>query len=278
MAERTGLIRLAVFGMPVAHSLSPAIHAQFARQCGLEVDYRAIESSARDFPRKVLELAAAGGRGCNVTVPLKHDAFELAHHASAAADRAQAANTLVFESPGDWYADNTDGRGLIADLVRRLSVELAGNRILILGAGGATAGILGDLQEQSPAAIVIANRTPERALALASRFKEPGPVDVCTLDQLDQLAPFGLIINATSLGHAGLFPALPSALFGPGSLCYDLNYGKVAEPLRKQCEARSIEYRDGLGMLVEQAAISFELWTGKRPDTNPVLQGLRKDH
>jgi len=278
VAERTELIRLAVFGMPVAHSLSPAIHAQFARQCGLDVDYRAIEASPRDFPHKVRELAEAGGRGCNITVPLKHDAFELAQHASAGAARALAANTLLFESPGDWYADNTDGRGLVADLLQRLSVDLAGNRILILGAGGATAGILGDLQEQAPAAIVIANRTPERALALASRFLEQGPVEVCTLDQLDLLAPFTLVINATSLGHVGLFPALPSALFTSGSLCYDLNYGTVAEPLRKQCEARAIEYRDGLGMLVEQAAISFELWTGVRPDTNAVLQGLRKDH
>lgn len=278
MAERAGLIRLAVFGMPVAHSLSPAIHQQFARQCGLEIDYQPIETSPRDFIRHVHELADAGGRGCNITVPLKHAAWELARRASPSATRAQAANTLLFESADDYYADNTDGRGLVADLVHRMSVKLAGRRILVLGAGGATAGILGDLLDQAPAELVLANRTADRALALAARFAAQGPVAVCTLDQPDQLGAFDLVINATSLGHAGLYPAFPSPLFRPGSLCYDLNYGEAAEPLRKQCEARGIEYRDGLGMLVEQAAIAFELWTACKPDSNAVLQRLRKDH
>lgn len=278
MAERAGLIRLAVFGMPVAHSLSPAIHQQFARQCGLEIDYQAVETCPRDFIRQVHELADAGGRGCNITVPLKHAAWELARRASPSASRAQAANTLLFESADNYFADNTDGRGLIADLLLRMGVTLAGSRILVMGAGGGAAGILGDLLDQAPAELVLANRTADRALALASRFAAQGTVTICTLDQLDQLGFCDLVINATSLGHAGLSPAIPAALFAPGSLCYDLNYGQVAEPLRKQCEARGIEYRDGLGMLVEQAAIAFELWTGCKPDTNAVLQRLRKDH
>jgi len=264
--------------MPVAHSLSPAIHQQFALQCGLRVEYRAIETSVDDFFTRVHELAHAGGRGCNVTVPLKHAAWELGQRASPSAERAQAANTLVFETAEDYFADNTDGRGLVEDLVTRLAITLDDSRILIVGAGGATAGILGDLLEQSPEEVMLANRSTDRARNLADRFSGMGAVESCSLDRLSRLGGFDLVINATSLGHAGLCPALPDSLFSPGSLCYDLNYGKPSEPLKKQCEARGIPYRDGLGMLVDQAAISFELWTGCAPDRNAVLQGLRKDH
>jgi shikimate dehydrogenase len=278
VAERPGLIRLAVFGMPVASSLSPAIHHQFAQQCGLDVDYRAIESSPENFEKQVRDFADSGARGCNITVPLKHAAWKLALSCSASAERAQAANTLVFEGPGDFFADNTDGRGLVADLVQRLAKALANSRILIMGAGGAAAGILGDLMEQAPAEIVLVNRSPERANALALRFASLGVLSSCSMDQLERLGSFDLIINATSLGHAGFVPVMPASLFTSSSLCYDLNYGQVAEPLRKYCENRGIEYRDGLGMLVEQAAIAFRLWTGGLPDSNAVLQNLRKDH
>lgn len=276
MAAPAGLIRLAVFGMPVAHSLSPTIHRQFAQQCGLEIDYQAIETTPRDFVSKLGELILAGGRGCNITVPLKHPAWQFAQRASASAARAQAANTLVFAGPRDCFADNTDGYGLIRDLSRCRFVPLSGKRIMIIGAGGAAAGILGDLLQLSPAEIVLANRSLERAQALTLRFASMGRLSSCTLDQLDAQGPFDLVINATSLAHRGLYPPLPAALFTSRSLCYDLNYGAAAKPLREHCESRGIRYQDGLGMLVAQAAASFTLWTGKHPDIESVLLDLRR--
>lgn len=277
MAARPGVIRLAVFGMPVAHSLSPAIHRQFARQCGLEIDYQAIEATPGEFVSKLRELMLAGGRGCNITVPLKHPAWQFAQRASASATRAQAANTLVFEGPQDCFADNTDGYGLVRDLARCLSVPLANKRIMIIGAGGAAAGILGELLQLSPAEIVVGNRSLERAQALIPRFASMGRLSSCALDQLGAQGSFDLVINATSLGHLGFYPALPASLFTPRGLCYDLNYGPAAKPLREHCESRGIGYHEGLGMLVEQAAASFSLWTGCQPDSTAVLQRLRRE-
>jgi len=269
-----GLIRLAVFGMPVAHSLSPAIHRQFARQCNLEIDYRAIETGPEGFADKLRELVLSGGRGCNITVPLKRLAWRLARRSSPSALRAQAANTMVFGNDNDHFADNTDGRGLIRDLSRCLSAPISDRHILIIGAGGAAAGILGDLLEQSPAQVMLANRSPDRARELAQRFTSMGRVSSCGLDELNILGPFDLVINATSLGHLGSTVSLPESLFSSDSLCYDLNYGPAAEPLRRQCEKTGVNYSDGLGMLVEQAACSFTLWTGRHPDTGAVLQAI----
>ena len=295
------MIRLAVFGSPISHSRSPEIHRLFARQCALEVDYRAIEAKLETFPRLLEELATRGGRGCNVTVPLKHEAWKLAQKSSASASRAQAANTLLFKTETDWVADNTDGRGLVRDLVSNLEHPLAGSRVCIIGAGGAVAGILGDLLAQDPSSIVIANRTPGRAERLCETFAVPAYRDLgkgheqgrgsfanetsssdslpanleaISLQALQTQDPFDLVINATSLGHDNKHPGLPLSMFHPGSLCYDLNYGAVAEPLRNFCLEAEIRYQDGLGMLVEQAALSFELWTGRMPDTEPVLKQL----
>ena len=276
MAARPRLIRLAVFGKPVTHSLSPVIHGLFAHQCGLEIDYRAIEAGPDEFAGKLQELIQSGGRGCNVTVPLKRQAWQIAQRASASAQQAQSANTLVFERPDDCFADNTDGRGLVRDLSRCLAAPLTNSRILIIGAGGAAAGILGDLLQQMPVEVVLANRSPERAQALARRVAAGGRLSSRALDQLQASGAFDLVINATSMGHAGQAPALPDGLFRAGGLCYDLNYGPAAEPLRGQCENRGIRYQDGLGMLVEQAAISFTLWTGAQPDTKAVLQRLHR--
>jgi shikimate dehydrogenase len=265
------VIRLAVFGSPVSHSRSPEIHRSFARQCVLEVDYRAIEANADTFPRLLDEFAAGGGRGCNVTVPLKHEAWKLALKSSVSANRAQAANTLLFKTEQDWFADNTDGRGLVRDLVSNLDHQLSGSRVCIIGAGGAVAGILGDLLAQGPASIVIANRTLGRAERLCESFADLASIPLQALEMQD---PFDLVINATSLGHAGGHVVLPLSMFHPDSFCYDLNYGVAAEPLRKFCHEVKVHYHDGLGMLVEQAALSFELWTGKMPDTKPILEQL----
>jgi shikimate dehydrogenase len=285
------VIRLAVFGSPISHSRSPEIHRSFARQCALEIDYRAIDANAETFPRLLEELAAEGGRGCNVTVPLKHQAWTLAQKSSASASRARAANTLLFKTEKEWFADNTDGRGLVRDLVSNLDHQLSGSRVCIIGAGGAVAGILGDLLAQGPASIVIANRTVERAKQLHEQFaglacksvlaretsRPTSPLtnlQAISLQSLQTQDPFDLVINATSLGHDGSHPGLPLSMFHPESLCYDLNYGTVAEPLRDFCLEAKIRFQDGLGMLVEQAALSFELWTGRAPDTKPILEQL----
>ncbi len=275
------MIRLAVFGSPISQSLSPAIHGRFAQQCGLDVEYRAIEASSGNFARLLRELVDQDARGCNITAPLKNEAWKLAHSATQSAERAQAANTLLFREADAWLADNTDGRGLVQDLSANLGQEIGGSRICIIGAGGATAGILGELLEQAPTSITIANRTLQRAQNLQQAFNDiseavtESTIKAISLDDLATSGSFDLIINTTSLGHAGRHPKLPPAMLLPGSLCYDLNYGNTAEPLRTYCRQAGIHYEDGLGMLVEQAALSFELWTGYQPDTSPVLQAMR---
>jgi shikimate dehydrogenase len=269
------VIRLAVFGKPVTQSLSPRIHGLFARQLDLRVDYRAIEATPATFPDQVRQLVAAGGRGCNITVPLKRMGWEMAEQSSARAQRAQAANTLVFDDQGHAFADNTDGAGLVNDLLSLPNVRIEGARICLLGAGGAAAGVLGALLDARPREIVVANRTAARAQALADRHRDLGDVQICQPADIAQRAPFDLFINATSLGHGGATPSLSAAWIAPGGLCYDLNYGAAAVPLRQACEARNIAYIDGLGMLVNQAALSFELWTGRAPDPHAVLAELR---
>lgn len=269
------MIRLAVFGSPVAHSLSPRIHSMFGAQLGLDVDYRPIEATHESFPGLLRTLAEGGGRGCNVTVPLKQDAWRLAGRCSDAAARACAANVLTFESGDEWFADNTDGQGLVDDLASKPGRGLTDARICLLGAGGAAAGVLGALLQAGPQALVIANRTLERATSLAARHADLGAVESCTPDGIGARGPFDLIVNATSLGHAGEAPLIDPRWLTPDGLCYDLNYGPAAEPLRDACAAAGIRYSDGLGMLVGQAALSFELWTGHRPAAVPVLEALR---
>jgi len=271
--SRPSVIRLAVFGKPVSHSLSPRIHRLFALQLGLHVDYRAIEATPDSFPRQLRELVSAGGRGCNVTVPLKQVAWELAKRGSDNAARARAANTLVFD--GEIFADNTDGQGLVDDLARLRNGLIEGARICLLGAGGAAAGILAALLRARPQCVVIANRTVARAQTLAERHADLGRVETCTPDEIGANGPFDLLINATSHGHQGQAPALSADWFSASGLCYDLNYGAAAAPLKQVCTGQGIAHADGLGMLVGQAALSFALWTGKLPDVTPVLAQLR---
>lgn len=270
------MIRLAVFGQPIAHSLSPDIQRSFAGQFELAIDYQAIEASPEEFPAKLRVLQQAGGLGCNVTVPLKQLAFAAAHELSPAAQQAHSVNTLVFRSENDWYGTTTDGDGLLKDLDRLLPKKLAGKRILLIGAGGAAAGVVGALLQQSPARLLIVNRDAGKAADLALRFAEVGPVAACALQDSQTQGSFDLIINATSLGHQGKAPPLHPGWLVADSFCYDLNYGRAAQPWQAACASQGISFSDGLGMLVEQAALSFEIWTGKQPETFEVLMALRQ--
>jgi shikimate dehydrogenase len=275
--SRKQLIRLALFGRPVKSSLSPAIHRMFADQFGLEIDYQLIDTGSAAFASALEGFRLAGGTGCNITLPLKRDAWQLAAESSARVIQAQAANTLVYRSTG-WFADNTDGVGLMADLAINQGIELAGRRVLILGAGGATAGILGSLLAGNPVKTVLVNRNLERAQALASRFDTLGEIKVAAWTELALQNNFDLLVNATSLGHRGEAPPLLPSMFAEGALCYDLNYHRASQPLRDLCAAMGKRYIDGLGMLVEQAAKSFEIWTGNQPETKAVIEALRSNN
>lgn len=265
--------RYAVIGHPIAHSKSPAIHTAFARQTGQDIVYEAILAPLDGFAAAVAAFRAAGGKGMNVTVPFKLEALALADEPSERARLAGAANTLRFDADG-MFADNTDGVGLVRDLAGRLGVVLAGRRVLILGAGGAARGVILPLLEEKPALAAIANRTPEKAAALAARFASFGNLAAGGFDDFAGGA-FDVVINATSasLGGAGL--ALPTGLFAPGALAYDMVYGQGETPfLRAARRLGAARVADGLGMLVEQAAESFFLWRGVRPETAPVLAML----
>jgi shikimate dehydrogenase len=210
-------------------------------------------------------------------LPLKQDAWQLAAQSSLEAAQAQAANTLVYQPSSGWFAHNTDGAGLVADLAGNHGVNLDGQRILILGAGGATAGILGSLLAGNPSQVVLVNRNLDRARILARRFGTLGNIDVKGWIDLPDLDSFDVVINATSLGHHGEAPALFANLFSSDAVCYDLNYFKASQPLKALCEDMGQGYIDGLGMLVEQAAKSFHIWTGKQPESRAVIKNIREE-
>ena len=280
MDQGRELMKLALFGSPVKSSLSPRIHGLFAEQADLEIEYQCIEAQAGDFPDALEDFRLAGGTGCNVTLPIKREAWQLAVQSTPAVSLARAANTLVLQSSG-WFAHNTDGAGLVADLIVNHGIDLENKRILIVGAGGAVAGILGDLLACDPQEIMLVNRSPERAWALVRQFSEIGHLSVTSLQDLPCLdlsehGRFDLVVNATSVGHHGEAPPLTRDLFAPDALCYDLNYFKASQPLKKYCQELRTPYIDGLGMLVEQAAKSFELWTGFTPRTKPVIENCRQ--
>ena len=270
------LIKLALFGQPVKTSLSPAIHRMFAEQFALDIDYRLIEPADGDFPRALEDFRQTDGVGCNVTLPFKRDAWQLAADSSAEVSQAQAANTLVRQ-PSGWFAHTTDGAGFISDLTVNHGKDISGQRVLILGAGGATAGILGSLLAQNPQQLVLVNRNLERARSLSERFDSSGRISVTSWSDLSGQGAFNLVINATSLGHQGEAPPLNASSFAEGGLCYDLNYFKASLPLKEHCEDIRQPYIDGLGMLVEQAAKSFSIWTSKTPETGAVIEACRRD-
>ena len=261
--------RYAVFGHPIAHSKSPLIHAAFARQTEQDISYEAILAPLDGFGGSLAAFIAAGGRGANVTVPFKETAFKLAHRLSPRAERAGAVNTLSFDQAG-LLGDNTDGAGLVADLTRNLHCALGGKRILLLGAGGAARGVIEPLLDQQPAELVIANRTLGRAQDLAGLFGRG--VSASAFEAAD--TPFDLVINATAASLAGECPPLSPRIFGANTLAYDMMYGRDT-PFLDFARGHGAATADGLGMLVEQAAEAFYLWRGMRPDTAPVVAGLR---
>lgn len=266
--------RYGVFGHPVAHSKSPAIHAAFAAQCGHDLSYEAILAPLDGFADSLSAFVAAGGRGANVTVPFKEEACRLATRLTPRAVQAGAVNTLVFDSSG-MLGDNTDGAGLLRDLTNNLGCRITGQRLLLLGAGGAARGVVGPLLEARPAALVIANRTAARAADLAERFAGRGPLRACGYPDLAGES-FDLVINATSASLGGETPYLPERVFAFGSLAYDMMYGRGETPFLLLARAQgAARLADGLGMLVEQAAEAFRFWRGVLPDSAPVLAMLR---
>jgi len=247
----------------------------FADQFGLEISYQLIEGGAEGFPQALENFRLEGGSGCNVTLPLKQDAWRLAAQASEEVSQAQAANTLVYQPSSGWFAHTTDGVGLMTDLTVNHGVRIEDQRVLILGAGGAVAGILGRLMAAAPREVVLVNRNLERASLLAERFDSVGKITITDWKDLPARGRFNLVINATSLGHQGKAPPLLASNFAQDAVCYDLNYFRASQPLRLLVEAMGQRYLDGLGMLVEQAAESFYIWTGKRPDSDMVTEECR---
>ena len=266
----------AVVGNPIAHSKSPAIHAEFARQTGQDLTYVALHAELDEFESVVERFQRAGGRGMNVTLPFKHRAFALTRDHTPRAAEAQAANTLGF-TDGAIAADNTDGVGLVRDLTANLGCALRGARVLLLGAGGAAYGVCGPLLDENPSRLAIANRTVEKARALCERFRpahENVPLEAAGYPELETQA-FDVVINATSAGLVGEMPALPR-VFASGALAYDMTYGRLT-PFLEFASRHGVRTSDGLGMLVEQAAESFFIWRGVRPKTAPVIAKLRSE-
>lgn len=263
--------RYAVLGHPIAHSQSPRIHAEFARATGDDLEYTAVLAPLDGFEATVRDFIAAGGRGVNVTVPFKQQAYALADERTPNARRARAANVLDFRD-GRIVAHNTDGVGLIRDLVVNLKCPLAGRRVLLLGAGGASWGVAGPLLDAAPARLAVANRTPQKAQDLAAHFP-PGRIEAFSYEALAGEV-FDIIINGTSAGLTDAMPPLPATVFARDALAYDMVYGKVT-PFMAFSRAQGACVADGLGMLVEQAAESFFIWRGVRPETAPVIALLR---
>ena len=269
--------RYAVMGNPVAHSKSPRIHALFAHQFGHKIEYTAIQVDAGGFTQAVDQFRASGGQGLNITVPFKQEAFRLADHRSERAEIAQAVNTLKFETDGRLFGDNTDGAGLVHDLEKNLHVHLKDLRILVLGAGGAVRGVLQPLLHRHPALIVIANRTVATAKELAEEIAHYGKIEASSFEALKG-KHFDLVINGTAASLKGEIPPLPENLFTRHALAYDMMYGDKARPFTDWALLHGADRAvDGLGMLVEQAAESYLIWRGVRPETKSVIEKLRME-
>lgn len=270
---------LAVIGHPVAHSRSPVIHAAFAQALGHTVRYERLDAPPGQFATVLAAFAARGARGCNVTVPYKFDAHAAAARATPRAALAGAANTLRFDAPaeGGWLADNTDGAGLVHDLTVHAGWPLAGQRLLLLGAGGAAAGVLGALIAARPAALTVANRTAHKAEHLVARHAAHAEAHGVALRAGTDEGQWDGIVNATASSLHGAALPLAAARLAPGGWAVDLMYGPASAPFLAWARAQDAQARDGLGMLVAQAAESYALWLGARPETAPVLTALRRE-
>jgi shikimate dehydrogenase len=264
-----------LFGYPVEHSWSPFIHGMFARQTGQDMTYQLHESAPERFRDDLLDFFRDGGSGTNITLPHKQAAADIVDELTPRAQRADAVNTILYRDNG-LLGDNTDGAGLVSDLTSNLGLDLAGARFLLLGAGGGARGILGPLLELGPELLVIANRTLKRAQTLVREFAEDGPVRACRFGEIGP-GSFDLIVNATSTSLRGDVPPIPTSAVNENSVCYDLSYGvgdtSFSQWGKEQGARTSVQ---GWGMLVEQAAGSFQLWRGVKPDTAPVLEALRQ--
>ena len=266
-----------VIGNPIAHSKSPDIHAAFAAATGQDMSYERCLAPLDGFAGTVRDLVAQGYRGANVTVPFKLEAAALATRLEERARLAGAVNTLRFEG-GEIVGDNTDGPGLVADIVHNAGVPLAGKRILLLGAGGAARGVILPFLNEGPEAIVIANRTRATADALVDHFAGhvayPGQVAACGFDEI--AGPFDVVVNATSASLSAAMPPVPATALRAGTLALDMMYGKEPSPFMRFAAAHGAIMRDGLGVLVEQAAEAFFVWRGVRPQTQALLAGMRE--
>jgi len=265
--------RYAVIGYPVEHSRSPMIHQVFARQTGENLSYELLPATPEDFETAVRGFAAAGGKGLNVTVPHKEAAFEIAKELGPEAQRARAVNTLSLRSPARIRGDNTDGVGFLRDLTQNNEVSLERKRVLVLGAGGATRGILAPLLDADLTELVLANRTVERASGLVELFDAAERLSVCSFDELGDHKPFDIVVNATSAGLRGERPPFPASCLDPGTFCYDLTYSLKQTPFVQWAQDHGAgKAVQGWGMLIEQAAESFSIWRGIRPDTAPLIR------
>ena len=266
--------RYAVLGQPIAHTKSPLIHSRFAAQTGVDLRYEAFEVAPAELAATLARLHAEGWQGFNLTLPHKTAVAALCEARSEAAERAGAVNTLIRTEAG-WRGDNTDGAGLVRELRDNLRIVLRDRRVVVLGAGGAARGILAPLLAEAPRELVISNRNPWKPEEIAAALKPLGNIVPRTHLSLKG-DRFDVVINATSAGHDGTMPRLPPGIFSDGALAYDLNSGAAATPFLEWAQAQgAARLSDGLGMLVEQAAESFRLWRGVRPDTAAVLAELR---
>jgi shikimate dehydrogenase len=272
----TGQDRYGVVGHPVSHSWSPFIHGLLARDTGQSMTYRLFDFTPEEFEPRVRDFFTLGGRGLNVTVPHKIAAVDIASEVTTRAAHAGAVNTLAMQKDGTILGDNTDGAGLVRDLCDNLGLVIIRRRILIIGAGGATRGVLAPLLALEPSEIVIANRTPERAQALAGSFAKVGPVQGLGVREIPG-GPFDLVINATSASLSGDLPVVPDSIIGLETVCYDMAYGKTDTPFVQWAHKRGCARAfQGWGMLVEQAAESFRVWRGVKPGTASVLTALKE--
>ena len=267
--------RYALFGNPVSHSKSPLIHSAFAQALGHDIHYGLIEAPPGGFAAAALAFRDSGGKGANVTTPFKLDAFALATERLQRAELAGAVNCLKFEPDGRILAEMFDGIGLVNDIERNLGLALRGRRVLIVGAGGAVRGCLEPILSRAPAALLVANRSPAKAVALAAQFACFGPVRGCGLEDVGG-ERFDLVLNGTSASLRGEAPAVPDGAYSGASLAYEMVYGRGLTPFLRQAQQAGVaRVADGVGMLVEQAAEAWVWWRGVRPDTREVIDRLR---